>query len=283
MSAKTIHTLTPKEHWQFVAACVFSLTLMVVDEQTNVMAQVRMALSMLVQPLENIARLPESWLAQSNSAFTEKAALVTEVDRLRTQVLLLNNERQQNEKIAQENERLRMLLGVASRIQQGKLLVSLIVDHSPNPFKQILRLNKGSQDKVRVGLPVMDAHGLMGQILSTNLNESDLLLITDVEMQIPVRIVRTGARAILQGDGSNELTLKFLPTTADIREGDMLETSGIDGRYPSGLPVAEVVSVKSQSGAIFWQVVAQPNAKLSTSREVLILLTPNEKKDTVDP
>ncbi len=283
MSAKTIHTLTPKEHWQFVAACVFSLTLMVVDEQTNVMAQVRMALSMLVQPLENIARLPESWLAQSNSAFTEKEALVTEVDRLRTQVLLLNNERQQNEKIAQENERLRMLLGVASRIQQGKLLVSLIVDHSPNPFKQILRLNKGSQDKVRVGLPVMDAHGLMGQILSTNLNESDLLLITDVEMQIPVRIVRTGARAILQGDGSNELTLKFLPTTSDIREGDMLETSGIDGRYPSGLPVAEVVSVKSQSGAIFWQVVAQPNAKLSTSREVLILLTPNEKKDTVDP
>jgi rod shape-determining protein MreC len=129
----------------------------------------------------------------------------------------------------------------------------------------------------------MDAHGLMGQILSTNLNESDLLLITDVEMQIPVRIVRTGARAILQGDGSNELTLKFLPTTADIREGDMLETSGIDGRYPSGLPVAEVVSVKSKSGAIFWQVVAQPNAKLSTSREVLILLTPNEKKDTVDP
>jgi rod shape-determining protein MreC len=118
----------------------------------------------------------------------------------------------------------------------------------------------------------MDAQGLMGHVLTTNLTESDVLLVNDLAMQVPVRVVRTGARGILQGDGSTGLYLKFLPTTSNIREGDILESSGLDGRYPSGIPIAEVITVNSQAGSIFWQISAQPLAKIGTSREVLLLI-----------
>jgi rod shape-determining protein MreC len=273
-------SVTSQDHWLFVAACALSLTLMVVDEQTQLMIQARMILSTAIQPLEWLARLPETWIGQGNQALADRATLANETSKLRLQVLLLNQQLQQSEQIKQENDRLRMLLGVASRINQGKLLVGLIIDHSPDPFRQIIRLNKGTQDGISTGLPVMDAQGLMGQVLSTNLTESDILLVSDLAMQVPVRVVRTGARGILQGDGNNELNLRFVPTTSNIREGDQLETSGLDGRYPSGIPVAEIVSIKSQAGSLFWQVIAQPLAKIGSSREVLLLI--NHPKPTAE-
>lgn len=282
MSVSALKNVSARDQWQFLIACALSLTLLIIDEQTQLMTQVRMVLSTLMQPIEQLARLPENWAAQGNQVITDQASLRNEVERLRNQLLLLNYEKQQAAQIVKENERLRMLLGVSSRINQGKLMISSIVDHNPSPYKRLVKLNKGIADGVKAGLPVMDAHGMMGQIISAAYQESDLLLITDVDTQIPVMVQRTGARGILQGKGdSDELTLKFLPTTANIREGDLLETSGIDGRYPSGLPVAEVVDVESQAGAIFWKITAQPLAKLNSSREVLIVF--DAKKPTENP
>lgn len=277
MSVSALKNVSARDHWQLLLACALALSLLVIDEQTQLMAQVRMVLATLIQPIEQLSRLPEKWVSQGNRAITDQASLQNEVERLRNQLLLLNYEKQQSLQIAKENERLRMLLGVSSRINQGKLMVSSVVDHSPNPFKQMLKLNKGLHDGVKVGHPVMDAQGVMGQIVSVDYYESDLLLLTDADMQIPVMVQRTGARGILQGKGaSDELSLKFLPTTANIREGDLLETSGIDGRYPSGLPVAEVIDVESQAGSVFWKITAQPLAKLMTSRELLIIFDANK-------
>ncbi len=280
MSVSALKNVSARDQWQFLIACALSLTLLIVDEQTQLMTQVRMVLSTLMQPIEMLARLPENWASQGNQVITDQASLRNEVERLRNQLLLLNYEKQQAAQIVKENERLRMLLGVSSRINQGKLMISSVIDHNPSPYKRLVKLNKGLSDGVQTGLPVMDAHGMMGQIMSSAYHESDLLLITDVDMQVPVMVQRTGARGILQGKGdSDELTLKFLPTTANIREGDLLETSGIDGRYPSGLPVAEVVDVESQAGAIFWKITAQPLAKLNTSREVLIVFDVKKTSD----
>lgn len=283
MSTHQARNLAGHDHWQFIAACALSLVLMIVDEQTQIMMQARIVLSTLIQPLEWLARLPESWIEQSNQALTDRAILAAETEKLRLQVLLLSQQLQASEQINQENDRLRMLLGVASRINQGKLLVGLIIDHSPDPFRQIVRINKGTKDGIVTSLPVMDANGLMGQVLSANLTESDVLLVSDLAMQVPVRVVRTGARGIVQGDGNTELNLKFLPTSSNIREGDVLETSGLDGRYPSGIPVAEVVSVKSQAGSVFWQVSAQPIAKIGSSREVLLLMNKPKTNETTTP
>lgn len=279
MSVSALKNVSARDQWQFLIACALSLTLLIIDEQTQLMTQVRMVLTTLMQPIEQLARLPENWAAQGNQVITDQASLRNEVERLRNQLLVLNYEKQQAAQILKENERLRMLLGVSSRINQGKLMISSIIDYNPSPYKRLVKLNKGMTDGVKIGLPVMDAHGMMGQLISTAYQESDLLLITDVDAQIPVMVQRTGVRGILQGKGdSDELTLKFVPTTANIREGDLLETSGIDGRYPSGLPVAEVVDVKSQAGAIFWNITAQPLAKLNSSREVLIVF--DAKKPT---
>lgn len=281
MSVAALKNVGAHDQWQFLLACALSLSLLVLDEQTKLMTEVRLLLSTLMQPIEQLARLPEKWMSQGNQVINDQASLRNEVDRLRNQILLLNYEKQQSAQMAQENERLRMLLGVSSRINQGKLMISSVVDHNPSPYKRLIKLNKGLSDNVKIGLPVMDAQGMMGQIIATSYTESDLLLVTDVDMQVPVMVQRTGARGILQGMGnSDELTLKFLPITANIREGDLLETSGIDGHYPSGLPVAEVVDVESQAGAIFWKITAQPLAKLNTSREVLIVFDAKKSIET---
>lgn len=281
MSVAALKNVSAHDQWQFLLACALSLSLLVLDEQTKLMTEVRFLLSTLMQPIEQLARLPEKWMSQGNQVINDQASLRNEVDRLRNQILLLNYEKQQSAQIVQENERLRMLLGVSSRINQGKLMISSVVDHNPSPYKRLIKLNKGLSDNVKIGLPVMDAQGMMGQIIASSYTESDLLLVTDVDMQIPVMVQRTGARGILQGMGnSDELTLKFLPITANIREGDLLETSGIDGHYPSGLPVAEVVDVESQAGAIFWKITAQPLAKLNTSREVLIVFDAKKSIET---
>lgn len=281
MSVAVLKNMSAHDQWQFLLACALSLSLLILDEQTKLMTEVRLVLSTLMQPIEQLARLPEKWMSQGNQVINDQASLRNEIDRLRNQILLLNYEKQQSAQVVKENERLRMLLGVSSRINQGKLMISSVVDHNPSPYKRMIKLNKGLSDKVQVGLPVMDAQGMMGQIIATGYAESDLLLITDVDMQIPVMVQRTGARGILQGKGdSDELSLKFLPITANIREGDLLETSGIDGRYPSGLPVAEVVDVESQAGAIFWKITAQPLAKLNTSREVLIVFDAKRSMET---
>jgi rod shape-determining protein MreC len=280
LSVSALKNVSARDQWQFLIAFALSLVLLIIDEQTQLMTQARMLLSTLIQPIEQMVRQVENLTSQGNQALNEQSSLINEVNRLRNQVLLLNFEKQQATQVLKENERLRMLLGVSSRINQGKLMVSFVIDYNPSPYKRLVKLNKGMADGVTIGLPVMDAHGMMGQIISTGYQESDLLLITDVDSQVPVMVQRTGARGVLQGKGdSDEMTLKFLPTNANIREGDLLETSGIDGRYPSGLPVAEVIDVDSQAGAIFWKVTAHPLAKLYTSREVLIVV---DAKKTIE-
>lgn len=283
MALPQTRTQSPRDSWQFIAACLLAIGLMVVDEQTRLMSQVRMVLATAMLPLEWLARQPETWLDMGNRAVTDRAQLVQDNERLRMQTLLLSQQLQDMKRLEQENDRLRMLLGVASQIPRGKLLVAMVVDHSPDPFRQLLRLNKGSADGVGVGQSVVDANGLMGQIVAVNPLESDLLLVTDLELQIPVRVRRTGARGILQGDGGSEMSLRFLPITASLREGDLLETSGLDKRYPPGLPVAEVVSVTSQAGSVFWQVKAQPLSHPDTSREVLVLVQPLELPSLTQP
>lgn len=264
--------LKARDHGAFLLALIFSLTLFIVDEQTKLMGQIRFVLSTLVNPIEQLARLPDSWANQHGQHVKDMASLRLEVERLRNQVLLLNYEKQQQTQLLQENERLKMLLGVSSQVTKGRLMVSSVVDYNPNPFKQMLRLNKGSRDGISAGLPVLDAHGMMGQLISVNYFESDLLLISDIDTQIPISIQRTGARGILQGTGNqNELNIKFLPVATNVRVGDLLETSGLDGHFPAGLALAKITQVTEQPGAIFWQVTAEPLAKITTSREVLVV------------
>lgn len=270
-------SLENQDAWQFVAACILALSLMVIDENTQMMRDTRTLLASAIYPLEALARLPVTFWSQMNQGLTSHAQLIEENNRLRMQLLLQANTLQESEKLRHENDRLRMLLGAASRINKGKLLVSFVLDHDSASFRRMLQLNKGLREKVRLGTAVVDAYGLMGQVTDLSYTTSQVMLITDTSSQLPVRIVRTGARAILQGMGTDELQLKFLPTSSPIQEGDLIETSGLDGHFPNGIPVAVVTSAQTQTGSSFWQVTAESKAKLNTSREVLLLM-----KDQLD-
>jgi rod shape-determining protein MreC len=275
MTGPTQRHLSSRDSWHFLMAFMLSVSLMVIDEQTRLMVQIRMAIATTLQPLQWIARVPENAVVQLSRTFTEHATLLNEMDRLRVQNLLLNQQIQQLLRLDNENSRLKMLLGVSSQIHRGKLLVGIVIDHAPTPYRHILTLNKGSSDGVKEGQAVIDAQGLMGQVLSTTFNQCQVLLITDLAAQTPVRVQRSGVRGIIQGDGNNGLLLKFIATTQDVRVDDLIETSGLDGQYPSGLQVGRARQVTNQSGSLFWHIAVNPVATPMTSHEVLILVQPN--------
>jgi rod shape-determining protein MreC len=141
-----------------------------------------------------------------------------------------------------------------------------------DPYRQLLILNKSSRDGVYEGQPVIDAHGVMGQIVHVTATNSTLMLITDASHALPVQVDRTGLRAIAFGTGSiDSLDLRHIPHNADLREGDLLITSGLGGVFPPNYPVAKITSIERPQGEPFLQVSAEPLALLDRSREVLLV------------
>ena len=151
-----------------------------------------------------------------------------------------------------------------------------------DPFRRQIVINKGSQHGVTLGLPLLDANGLMGQIMRVGPVSSIALLITDPSHAVPVQVSRNGLRALALGTGaSDRLELPYLPGDADIQVGDVLITSGLGGRFPPDYPVAKVVSVERDPGQPFARILAVPSARLEHSREVLLVL--GENRPTVPP
>ena len=170
-----------------------------------------------------------------------------------------------------ENTRLRALLDSTLSINDH-ILNAEIISIDPNPNHRVFTLNKGLREGVTVGLPVLDAKGIMGQIVESTARLSSLMLISDSRHAIPVRVVRTGDRAILTGMGDNSrLRLDYLPESADIKVGDELVTSGLGDSFPAGYPVAMISDVKHQQGSEFTEAYAKPIAELDSSRHVIVL------------
>ncbi len=264
----------PQDSWQFILAIFFSILLMILDDQTRLMVQARMVISATLEPLRWLAQVPQTAVRTVEEAFIGRAKLIDELEKLRNQNLLLNQQIQQLDRLDHENNRLKMLLGMSAQINSGRLLIGAVTDYAPDPYRHIIRINRGYLDGVREGQPVMDANSLIGQVLATTPYSSDILLLIDHLAQIPVRVVRTGARGIAQGSGGNQLVLKFIPTTQDIKSGDLVETSGMDGRYPAGMPIGKIDQIHNLSGSLFWQAKISLLSQAATSREVLILIQP---------
>src|SRR5690606_7922668 len=175
------------------------------------------------------------------------------------------------------NNELRRLLN-SSEVLDDRVIVGEVVGVSPDPFSHEIIINKGESDGVTTGQAVLDAEGLMGQVIQTSQFTSRVLLVSDSSHAVPVEVVRNGLRSILLGNGeTDELDLVHVPDTADIREGDMLVSSGLGGRFPRGYPVAEVSSIEKESGEPFVTIQAAPKARLNQSRLVLIVFQPEER------
>jgi rod shape-determining protein MreC len=276
-SIKPIFAQGPSQTTRLVVAVLLSLVLLVLDHRFQHLQQLRSTLAFLTYPLQYLAELPftaSRWLGETTSSRT---SLLDRNRALSEENLRLRAELQKYESLQAENMRLRDLLDSSFKVGD-RVLVAELSAVDLDPYKQQVIINKGAVSGAFVGQPVLDAHAVMGQVTSVSPLTSTVLLITDTSHALPVQVLRNGLRTIALGTGRiDALKLPYLPTNSDVREGDLLVTSGLGGKFPPGYPVATVTRVDRSPEAPFALVIAEPRAHLDRSREVLLVWTlPNQ-------
>ncbi len=254
--------------------CVFllvSVIAMVVDSRYQHMETIRSVLSLAVYPIQYVVNAPVSAVHWMSDSLVSRKAILEENQRLRQQNLMLKSQAQRFASLQTENRRLRELLDSSVRAGERVLVADLLAVELAQTSRQVV-LNKGAQQGVFLGQPILDADGVMGQVIHVNPISSTAMLITDPEHAIPVQINRNGLRAIATGTGrGDELELLHIPNNADIKSGDLIVSSGMGGRFPIGYPVAQILSVTVDPSQPFAHVTAVPRARLKRAREVLLV------------
>tara|TARA_B110000879_G_scaffold204117_1_gene282591 strand:+ start:2062 stop:2832 length:771 start_codon:yes stop_codon:yes gene_type:complete len=246
---------------------------MIVDNFTSWLKPAYSAADNLVRPLYWVANIPLRVQEWSANSLTPRSEIESDNLRLSKESLIYHGQLQRMSDLAAENMRLRRLLN-ATELLQDSVLVTEVIGVSANPLRHTLTVDRGSADNVFVGQPLLDAEGLMGQIITVHKNHSTALLITDSNHALPVQVLRNGLRSIAEGGADyNRLNLKFVSPTADIREGDKLVSSGLGGLYPAGYPVGTVLSIVSKPGDNFLEIDIDPSAEIDRSRHLLLLYT----------
>ncbi len=252
---------------------ILSLGLMVVDHRFDYLQTTRAWLSLVVTPVQWMANIPASLWGSVADTVKSRDTLRDENTSLRAQNLVLERRLQKLASLTAENVRLRELLN-SSALLDDRVLVAELVGIDPDPFRHQVVVNKGSTSGVFVGQPVLDAEGLFGQVIEVSPLTSRVLLISDTSHSLPVKVNRNGVRAIASGTGQlDELILRHVPNTAEIVEGDLLISSGLGQRFPSGYPVGTVVSVVHDPGHPFAFVKVRPSARLNRSSHLLLVFT----------
>lgn len=241
------------------------------DYHYRYLGTVRSGFSLIVAPLQYAVDYPVRVIGWMQSLVSAKKSLIAENMRLRYQQTMLEAELQKLIVIQKENSQLKELLKTSSKADMSAMAAQILAVDTSNS-RQVLVLDKGTRDGVYVGQPVLDAKGVMGQIVDVGPITSTVLLISDSKSAVPVRNHRTGERAILVGTNDmGELSLINLPKTSSIHPGDVLVTSGLDRHYPAGYPVGRVEQVNSIPGEDFVKVKVKPVAFLNRNRLVLLI------------
>ena len=256
---------------RIVAFILASLIMMTVDHRQGHLEKVRSTLSVFVYPLQYVANLPLAVTNWVSEALTTRARLMEENARLRDEQLVLNSKIQKFQILEAENERLREMLQSSEKLDERVLIAELLaVDLQP--FRHQIVINKGRREGVYDGQAIVDANGVMGQIVHVGPFSSTVLLLTDPAHAIPVQINRNGLRSIAVGTGqSHILQLEHLPNNVDIKEGDLVVSSGLGSRFPAGYPVGVVYNISRVAGEPFAKVTIIPSAQLEKNREVLLV------------
>jgi rod shape-determining protein MreC len=254
---------------------VLSLVLMAIDTRFKYLAEIRQAFSTVIYPLQKLANAP-STLYGRVSEFFFNPNLVEENEQLKHRHLAESGQLQRLQALEAENAQLRKLLQASQRIE-GQTAMAEILHVPRDPFNRKVMLDKGSQGGIQPGQVVVDDAGVVGQITRIYPWMSEVTLITDKDHSVPVQVVRNGLRSVVSGTGKEgALELRYVAVNTDIQEGDLLATSGIDGVYPPGLPVAVVSKIERNSTYVFARVTCTPAAGVGHNRQLLILslLTP---------
>ena len=255
-----------------------SIVLMVADHKQVHLEIVRTSISSVVYPLQYAASFTADLPRQISLLLVTRKALQDENEKLRREQLRLYSKLQRVATLEDENRRLRALLESSVEFYD-RVLVAELVGVELEPLRQQIIINKGLTHGVFSGQPVVDSDGIMGQTIHVSPYSSTVLLITDPNHSIPVLINRNGLRAVAVGLGQDSvLSMEHIPINADIKEGDLIVSSGLGRKFPSGYPVGIISSISRIPGEIFSNVLVTPSAKFGQSREAL-LLWPNQSSN----
>jgi len=250
--------------------------LMASDSKFSYLTPVRDALTVALQPLQVVANSPFVLYKNIGDHFTTQQALRNELDVLKKQAIFQSIQVQAMQSLKGENDQLRTLLQ-ASKVSSQQARLAEIMHTGRDPFSHKVIVNMGAENHVLVGQAVVDGAGVIGQVTRVFPYSSEVTLLTDKTLSIPIQVERNALRAISFGHGrDNVVNLPYLPANVDIQKGDKLVTSGIDGIYPAGLAVAMVESVKTNVSSPFAQIIAKPMAGIQNHRQVLILSSDTE-------
>lgn len=256
---------------RLIVYLALAVVLMVLDHRHGWLWHLRSSAAVVVEPIYRLAGLPAAGVHTVSVAFADRQRLTEQNQRLREDLLLANGKLNRMAAVAEQNQRLKALLDTQHRLDLNVQLAR-VIEVDLGAYRYQLILNVGARDGVKAGQPVIDAHGVMGQVTQVLPTTSVVMLITDPAHAIPVVVERTGLRTVAYGSrGGDRLALPNIPLSADLRAGDKLLTSGLGGRFPPGFPVGEVLSVKRAATGMFLLAQAQPAADLDRSEDVLLL------------
>ncbi|HKA45979.1 MAG TPA: rod shape-determining protein MreC [Burkholderiales bacterium] len=249
-----------------------SVALLVADSLLGYLAPLRYAAAVLIYPLQRIAAAPAEIARRIGEFFVTSSSLRAENARLSAENLANSAQQGQLKALQAENAQLRELIGARARMNV-KVLAADILYAARDPFSRKIVVDKGQQNGVQAGQAVVDDRGVVGQVTRVYPWLAEVTLITDKGQFVPVQNLRNGLRAVLAGTGNDgSLELRFIPLNADFQSGDRLATSGIDGVYPPGLPVAEVSNVERNAAQLFARITCTPLAGVARHNQLLVVV-----------
>ncbi|MES2932241.1 MAG: rod shape-determining protein MreC [Pseudomonadota bacterium] len=250
-----------------------ALVLLVSDARFQSLAMIRQLVGTVLYPLQIVALTPRDAAYRVGDYFSSVSGLQKEITGLKRQQTASAQILQQAQQSSVENIHLRQLLGARERLAIKSIMAEILYD-ARDVFTRKIILDRGTQQGIAVGQPVIDDIGVVGQVTRVFMFTAEVTLLTDKDQAIPVQVVRNGLRSVAYGRGQNGLLdLRFMAANSDIQIGDVLVTSGIDGVYPAGLSVAKVVQVENSSSGVFGRIVCQPLAGIDRNNQLLILLS----------
>ena len=247
-----------------------SLALFVVDLRFRSLELLRQSVALIIDPVQRVAQTPGSLVDHAATYLQGLHNLQQENSQLKHAQLDTAPNLQRLAQLEAENERLRKLLSVNDR-EKANGQVAQILYTARDPFSRKVIVDKGQQSGIVAGQPAIDETGVVGQVTRVFPFSAEITLITDKDQAVPVQVVRSGQRSVVFGLGNGQLELRYMPANADVQVGDILVTSGLDGVYLSGFPVAKVVNIERDSAYSFARIFCVPVAGVENFGEIMVL------------
>lgn len=252
---------------------LLAIVFLVVDSRMHALDVVRQMVGTVLYPIQSAVLMPRDAMYGVGGYFTSLSKLQAENEKLKRQQLENAQLLLQTQQLIAENAQLRSILGAAERLPVGSVMSEILYD-ARDAYTRKVVLNRGNHHGLAAGQPVIDDAGVVGQVTRTFLFTSEVTLLTDRSQALSVQVLRNGLRSIVYGSGQlNTLELRHMPLDSDILPGDILVTSGIDGVFPAGLPVARVKKVDQKPTESFMRILSEPLAGVDRHKQLLVLIT----------